>query len=830
MLRSPAYKKKPKGEKMQSTSSSLKAPLGPIQLYGAYSRIKLNGQLENWRDICDRYLHHPTSGLFEIGDYTKEEETLIEKLLWAEGQISKVQVFGSMRALWSVTDWSAIPENYPAMFNCESRDIDSIESICSQVELAMLGVGTGCVLTREHISKIPPIKRSISIEIKSQPGEVEKENRCEHTEFKIDYPNKRIYLFVGDSRKGWVKAYQLILEAATIGNLPPEMTIVIYLGNVRPTGERVMGFGGTANPEKLGKSFKMVGQVLAGAVDRQLTSVELCLIIDWASECIQSGGIRRVAGMRQFSADDLAAATAKSGLWKQDESGAWKIDLSREAMRVANHTRVFSRKPSYEECLKSVQTQFFSGEGAIQWAGEAVARASADLLPRGSRERQIFLKRFNSAKEEAKLWMMRRFKLSEVEAEERLGRFGLNPCGEAVLRNNFCNLSSVHLGNIDPMNWKEQRQAFRVAALHASGLLNRNFTEPIFKQSRDNDPIVIVSFTEAIDFFARAFGLSWFKWWKRDRLSNAWEIVEGKDRERIEAVCTLLGVSISDYEIETKPRQQLGRKIQPPEKYLNLGIFQTLERIYLEYWREVVKKTVWDYCDRHQLKRPNRCTGLKPEGSGTLLTGVGCCGIHLPKAWWVIRRRECRAGDPKALAAMAFGYSVLPASSEKDENGILLNDPHDPRVKQWVVEVPCQEPLVSTFPELEELDEFDPNQFSAESQFKWFMQVQKYFSEHNTSYTLEFRESEIESLAKNIHQAIEKDEGFISLALLARSDAHETFPRLPFQPVTRQEYERLMAEVLERRQFETYEEALKQFCGEFTDAAPPSCDSAVCEF
>ena len=44
--------------------------------------------------------------------------------------------------------------------------------------------------------------------------------------------------------------------------------------------------------------------------------------------------------------------------------------------RMANHTRVFHRKPTLEECIDAVRKQYYSGEGAIQWAGEAVARAN----------------------------------------------------------------------------------------------------------------------------------------------------------------------------------------------------------------------------------------------------------------------------------------------------------------------------------------------------------------------------------------------------------------------------------------------------------------------
>lgn len=75
------------------------------------------------------------------------------------------------------------------------------------------------------------------------------------------------------------------------------------------------------------------------------------------------------AGMRQGASEDKAFAQAKQNLWQQDEQGNWRIDPKRDALRMANHTRVFHTKPSLEECINAVRSQFYSGEGAIQWAG-----------------------------------------------------------------------------------------------------------------------------------------------------------------------------------------------------------------------------------------------------------------------------------------------------------------------------------------------------------------------------------------------------------------------------------------------------------------------------
>ena len=63
-------------------------------------------------------------------------------------------------------------------------------------------------------------------------------------------------------------------------------------------------------------------------------------------------------------------------------------------------------------------------------------------------------------------------------------------------------------------------------------------------------------------------------------------------------------------------------------------------------------------------------------------------------------------------------------------------------------------------------DEVAIEKFSALAQFDFYMQVQKHYTAHNTSATVELREHEVEPLAERIYDAIETDEGYISAALL----------------------------------------------------------------
>lgn len=137
------------------------------------------------------------------------------------------------------------------------------------------------------------------------------------------------------------------------------------------------------------------------------------------------------AGIRQFASDDMQGSTAKDNLWEQDKNGNWRIDPERDALRMANHTRVYHHKPSLEEMTAAVRKQFYSGEGAIQYAPESIARANADLLSEAILK-QEFLEVYTSlGREEAKGWLRQRCpNMPEDELEHRLQRYGLNPCGK----------------------------------------------------------------------------------------------------------------------------------------------------------------------------------------------------------------------------------------------------------------------------------------------------------------------------------------------------------------------------------------------------------------
>lgn len=739
------------------------APAANPVFFRTYSR-KVDDRRESWQEVYSR----TTQGLAQLGKLTPEEIALVEQMQ------QQLKSLPSGRWLWvGGTAWAEKPENFSGAYNCTSTNVVDWRAFGLMMDLAMMGCGTGGILEPKYIQQLPAIRNRLNVTVRGEIGGTPADSRQDLTTVEVN--GNQVMIRVGDSRQGWVKSYQSLLELSTDDRFTGGVQVTVDVSDVRPEGEALKGFGGVANPIRLPGLYDRCAAILNPAIGRQLTPIECCLLIDEAAATVVAGNIRRSAGMRQGASDDTEFAAAKENLWQQDAEGNWRIDPARDALRMANHTRVFHHKPTEQECIDAVRKQFYSGEGAIQYAPEAIARANVDLL-HTPELKQEFLEVYAMGADEARRWLRHyRPDMSDYELEHRLQRYGLNPCGEIIGADFHCNLSEIHLNQLDPLDFAGQEAAFTAGALSVAALLNHQFTEERYQKSREIDPIVGVSFTGLFDFFVHAFGVEWLRWWEAGR----------------------------------------------PETMTGLQ-FKQQEQEYLTRWKEIVHRVVWEYCDRHQLKRPNRCTTVQPAGTKSLLTGASP-GWHPPKAQRFIRRITFRKNDPVALACLDYGYTIVPSQSDKDEQGNLLNDPFDPRCTEWLVEIPVE----VSWANLPGADQITIEQFSALAQFDFYMQVQRHYTTHNTSATIELREEEIEPLATQLYQAIAHNDSYISAALLARFDA--PFPRLPFEKIDQATYDRLQQEVRARQRTTDFHAALTRYdSGLLSEAGPAGCDSDKC--
>lgn len=100
------------------------------------------------------------------------------------------------------------------------------------------------------------------------------EQRLEDTEVKI-MDNGFAKIYVGDSKNGWINALKEYFTLLTEAEHEHVHTIKISYNSVRPKGERLKTFGGTASGyEPLKEMFEGVDKVFKNQIDVTLEPIE----------------------------------------------------------------------------------------------------------------------------------------------------------------------------------------------------------------------------------------------------------------------------------------------------------------------------------------------------------------------------------------------------------------------------------------------------------------------------------------------------------------------------------------------------------------------------
>ncbi len=184
--------------------------------------------------------------------------------------------------------------------------------------------------------------------------------------------------------------------------------------------------------------------------------------------------------------------------------------------------------------------------------------------------------------------------------------------------------------------------------------------------------------------------------------------------------------------------------------------------------RSVVHSEGRRYCEELGIDPPQLMTTIKPEGSLSTLPCVSS-GIHYAHSDYYIRRIRISASDPLYRMIAAQGsYPIY------DENGSLGEEG---TVK--VIEFPIKAPKGRT--------KYD---VGAIEQLELYKLSMLYWSDHNTSITVHVREHEWEDVAEWLYDNFEYTVGITFLPLM-----EETYPLLPYECTTREDYEERMKKV-----------------------------------
>lgn len=369
--------------------------LGSFVYSRTYSRYlpRLNRR-EFWWETVRRAVEYNCS----LAPTSREEA---EKLY---DNMYHLRQFVSGRTLWVGS--TPVSKAYPlANYNCAFEVLDDYHAYHDLFYLLMVGSGVGVRVLKEDAAKLPKIRTDVQILHKAyDPRPAAK--RLEYTD--LTFSQEIATLSIGDSKEGWAQALEHYFNLLTNREYAKVSKLVIDYDSIRPRGERLKVFGGTASGyESMLAMLDKIHKVVASAGMRdgqalaQLRPIDLLDIANIIGENVVSGGVRRTSEIGLIDADDEECVKAKSRLYRQVD-GRWEIDKAIAHRQMSNNSIFYRKKPTREQLHWHLQQMRYSGEPG--WINEEAG-----------------LKRRSDFK-------------------------GCNPCGEILLDSHgLCNLTTVNV-------------------------------------------------------------------------------------------------------------------------------------------------------------------------------------------------------------------------------------------------------------------------------------------------------------------------------------------------------------------------------------------------
>ena len=327
--------------------------LGKFIFYRTYSRyLPEKRRRETWKEVCLRAISYNTS-LAE----TSEEEKL--KLF---DNMFHLRQFLSGRTNW--VGGTDVAKKFPmSNFNCAFVVIDEFEAFRDLFYLLMIGSGVGFRVRETDAEKLPKVRTDIEYSHREYEP-IPPDSRQDNTT--VLFFNDQAVIDVGDSKEGWVQALDMFLRLHWDRMYIGVNKVRISYNNVRPKGERLKTFGGTASGhESLRVMFEKIGKVLSQLGPEKYESLRPIHCLDIANiigENVVSGGVRRTSEIGLFDADDLECVNAKSSIYTQTEEGIWVTNQDLVHRSMSNNSVIYWDKPTKEQLMEQMEKIRYTGE------------------------------------------------------------------------------------------------------------------------------------------------------------------------------------------------------------------------------------------------------------------------------------------------------------------------------------------------------------------------------------------------------------------------------------------------------------------------------------
>lgn len=259
--------------------------LGSFVYYRTYSRwIPEQKRREDWWETVARAVDY-NCGL--VGTSVEEAEKLYDNIF-------TLKQFLSGRTFW--VGGTDVAKHYKTSnFNCASLIINKFENYKDLFYLLMVGSGVGFRILKSDVAKLPKVRTDIMIQHEHYDP-VEKKARVDSTSLEFTGSNM-VKIIVGDSKEGWTQSLDYLLKLHYSHEYRLIKYISINYNNVRPHGERLKSFGGTASGhESMVNMLRKISLVLSSRKNGIMKTIDCMDIANIIGENVVVGGrLKKIA-------------------------------------------------------------------------------------------------------------------------------------------------------------------------------------------------------------------------------------------------------------------------------------------------------------------------------------------------------------------------------------------------------------------------------------------------------------------------------------------------------------------------------------------------------
>lgn len=263
---------------------------GELVFVRTYARRKPDGSKERWYEVCQRVIN----GMYSI----QKDHCKTNNLPWNDrkAHASAQEAYDRMfafkwtppgRGLWMMgTEFIHSTKTSAALQNCSFVSTGDMTKndpgrIFGQVtEELMLGIGVGW------------------------------DTKGKDRGFTICSPEEKVPYVVEDSREGWANSIHVLVNAYL---KPNQKFPVMDYSKVRPYGEPILGFGGTASgPEPLAKVHGIIIERFEAKVGQLLDTELIADLMNLIGTAVVAGNVRRSAEIGFSESEDTVFRNLKN--------------------------------------------------------------------------------------------------------------------------------------------------------------------------------------------------------------------------------------------------------------------------------------------------------------------------------------------------------------------------------------------------------------------------------------------------------------------------------------------------------------------------------------